>query len=155
MNLGAVRAAALLAAAALAACGAPPQADAPPRAPYLHVERFTWTPSGANGESDGYLVVRNEGATPDTLTAASSPLAQRIDVRDTRLDANGAPQTFPIADAVSIPALGEVRFAPGGLYLAAQGLRAPLAEGDRAPVTLTFARSGAIEVEAVVASAAP
>lgn len=150
-----MKGAALLAALALAACGAQPRADAPPRGPYLHVENFVLTPSGAAGESDGYLLVRNEGDSPDTLTAAASPLAQRIDVRDTRLDATGAAQTFPIAGVVSIPAQGEVRFARGGLYLAAQGLRAPLAEGDRAPVTLTFARSGAIEVEAVVASAAP
>jgi copper(I)-binding protein len=53
---------------------------------------------------------------------------------------------------VDLPAGKRVALAPGGYHLMLVGLRKPLAEGTRVPLTLTFAHAGSIDVEVAVES---
>jgi copper(I)-binding protein len=40
-----------------------------------------------------------------------------------------------------------VALAPGGFHLMMMGLKAPLKQGEKVPVTLTFEKAGSIDVE--------
>jgi len=150
-------AAAFIAAFALAGCGREgPQNFAEitsaPAAPVLRVESLTVTPTvDARTPSSAFFTVRNEGGAPDRLLSAATSVADRIDIHETRVDGSGEAHSFSIAGGVPIPADGQVAFAPGGLHLKVIGAHAPLGEGARIPLTLTFERTGAIQFEAVVA----
>lgn len=145
----------LAAAIALASCSpaAGPTAEptSAPSAPVMRVESLSVTPTpGGRSASAGYLTLRNSGGAPDTLVAIASPAAGRIDIHETRTNAQGVAQMFPIG-SVAVPAGGHVTFAPGGLHLMLMDLRAPLAEGERIAMTFEFERSGSMQVEAIVA----
>ncbi|MGE3141739.1 MAG: copper chaperone PCu(A)C [Hyphomonadaceae bacterium] len=130
-------------------------ASSPASAPVLRVENIAVTPAAAHAECAAYLRIRNDGPAADRLVAASSPAAERIDLYETRVDAAGGAHAYSIAGGVPIAGEGEVRFAPGGLHLKLIDLAAPLREGDRVPITLTFERTGAVQYEAIVTRAAP
>jgi copper(I)-binding protein len=48
---------------------------------------------------------------------------------------------------VEIPAGGTVRLAPGGLHLMLMGPNKAFLQGDRIPLTLTFAKAGKVAVQ--------
>lgn len=100
------------------------------------------TPPGAP-TAGGYLTVTNTGSEPDTLVAVASPLAGKgeIHLMETK---NGVMTMTPVA-GVDIPAGGTVTLAPGGYHLMFITLSEPLKEGERLPVTLTFAKAGNID----------
>jgi copper(I)-binding protein len=60
--------------------------------------------------------------------------------------------SMPHAMTVPVPAGATTRLAPGGFHGMLMGLTAALKEGDRFPVTLTFARAGEVTVEVEVVS---
>lgn len=154
-------AAVLFAALALAACGqqSPQQfaeTTSAPAAPLLRVESLTVTATvDARTPSSAYFTVRNDGGEPDRLVSAATTVADRIDIHETRVNDKGEAHSFSIVGGVPIPADGQVAFAPGGLHLKVIGPHAPLSEGARIPVTLTFERTGAVQFEAVVTPAPP
>jgi copper(I)-binding protein len=49
-------------------------------------------------------------------------------------------------ETVAVPAHGEAMLAPGGIHVMLIGLKAPLEEGRRFPLTLTFEHAGEVEV---------
>ena len=49
-------------------------------------------------------------------------------------------------DAIDLPAGQTVELKSGGLHLMLMGLKAPLKDGDRLPMTLKFEKAGSIEV---------
>ncbi len=57
--------------------------------------------------------------------------------------------------AVAIPAGGEVRFEPMGYHVMLFGLKQQAKDGERFPLTLTFEKAGAIELEVAVQKAPP
>ncbi|MET0183445.1 MAG: copper chaperone PCu(A)C [Caulobacterales bacterium] len=146
---------ALAGVAMIASCGreSAQQLAAPvPNEPRIRVEQLIVTPTpGGRDMSAGYMTIYNDGAQPDVLLSASSPSAARVDIHETRIGQGGAMQMFPIAGGVTIPSQGSVSFAPAGLHLMVDGLRAPLAEGERTQITLTFQRTGSVTYEAIVA----
>lgn len=152
-------AAALFSVFALAACTeqSPQQfaeTTSAPAAPLLRVESLTVTATvDPRTPSSAYFTVRNDGGEPDRLIGAATTVANRIDIHETRVDDKGEARSFSIVGGVPIPADGQVVFAPGGLHLKVIGPHAPLAEGARIPLTLTFERTGAIQFEAVVTPA--
>lgn len=110
------------------------------------------TPTGAT-IGGGYLAVRTAGRDGDRLLGAASPLATRIDLhtmvhRGTVMEMRPAPGGFAVAP-------GEVlTLDPHGAHLMFVGLAAPLKEGDRIPVTLSFERAGSVAVDFLVAGIA-
>ena len=117
-------------------------------APRITLEK-AWVRPPAGGRTIGaaYLTIRNDGGA-DTLTGASSPLAQSVQMHISKMD--GDMMTMREEDKVPVPAHGQLAYAPGGRHLMMFGLKAGLKAGDKVPLTLHFARSGDISTIATV-----
>lgn len=53
---------------------------------------------------------------------------------------------------LAIPPGATVALAPGGLHLMLMGLKTPLKQGEKVPVTLVFEKAGTIDVELAIAA---
>jgi len=102
------------------------------------------TPGGAK-VGGGYLTIENKGATPDRLLGGTSDVADKIEVHEMSM-ANGVMTMRPVAGGLAIPPGKTVTLAPGGYHLMLLGLKAPLAQGQSVPVTLTFEKAGAVNL---------
>jgi copper(I)-binding protein len=99
-----------------------------------------------------FLRLNNDGDLPERLLRASSPLAERIELRRHVIEGSDIrPQRV---GAIGIPPHETVELIPGGLHLALFGLREPLLPGQRFPMTLSFERAGSAEVTVEVTDAA-
>lgn len=104
------------------------------------------TPAATTGAA--YVVLMNQGASPDTLTAISSPAAQSAMLHVSR-NVNDV-MTMQLVEDLVIGPGGTIDFATTGYHIMFVGLKAPLKPGDKVPLELTFAKAGKISVEAVV-----
>jgi protein SCO1 len=108
-----------------------------------------WSRSTAPGASVGvvYFEVINSGPA-DTLLTIECPAAERAEMHATaRVD--GLMKMRPVASA-DIPAGGRLSFQPGGLHAMLIGIKQPLKEGGRLPLTLVFRRAGKLRFEAAI-----
>jgi hypothetical protein len=101
----------------------------------------------------GYLTVVNRGPFGDRLVGASSPLAARVSLHQSRMV--GAMMTMRAVTAIGIPARGRADLSPGGYHLMLAGVRRPLASGARIPLTLSFARAGTVRTSLTVRAGGP
>ena len=92
----------------------------------------------------GYFIVRNKGATPDRLVAASCACAAKVELH-THTVRNGVASMQRVT-AAPVPAGGATTFAPTGHHLMIMGVKKPLEAGTIVPVTLRFERAGAVQV---------
>ena len=108
----------------------------------------------AAGQTTGgwFLKLVNTGAA-DTLLAASSPVAARVELHSMRMD--GDVMQMRQVDAVALPAGKTVELKPGGWHLMFVGLKAPLKAGDKFPLKLKFERAGEVEVTVNVDALVP
>ena len=147
---------ALLAALLLAAAGAAqagvnarilPAAD-PASSQSIRVAG-AWSRATAPGASVGvvYFEVINSGPA-DTLLTIECPAAQRVEMHATT-STDGIMKMRPVSSA-DIPARGRLSFQPGGLHAMLIGLKQPLEEGGRLPLTLVFQRAGKLRFEAAI-----
>ncbi|NIA70197.1 copper chaperone PCu(A)C [Pelagibius litoralis] len=95
-----------------------------------------------------YLMIHNAGAAGDRLIAAASDAAQRVELHS-HTNVDGVMQMRQV-EGVDVPAGGMATLKPGGYHVMLMGLKAPLREGDRFPVTLTFEKAGDVAVEVSV-----
>jgi copper(I)-binding protein len=94
-----------------------------------------------------FRAIKNNGTEPDRLLSARSPAAATVELH--RMEMEGDVMRMRAVSAIELPAKTEVRLRHGtanGHHLMLQGLKAPLKDGDRFPVTLTFQRAGEREV---------
>jgi copper(I)-binding protein len=105
------------------------------------------TPPGANLAAV-YLVLDNTGGGADRLLSVATPAAERTEVHETLRE--GDVLRMRRVDPLHLRAGEKLAFEPGGLHVMLMGLRAPLVEGRRIPLTLTFERAGTVQVEATV-----
>lgn len=109
------------------------------------------TPGGSTIGAAYFDITGVKAAAGDKLVGASSPGAGRVEMHTHQMD-DGVMKMRKI-DSVTV-APGQTRtFAPGGDHLMLFDLKAPLKEGGRLPITLTFETSGEIAVEAYIESA--
>lgn len=110
-----------------------------------------WSRATAAGASvgAGFMVIVNSGKA-DALVGASSPVAARVEMHSSSTD--GGMMKMRQLQRVELPAGGTVRFEPGALHLMLVGLKQPLAEGSKVPLTLRFAVAGEQKVELKVES---
>jgi protein SCO1 len=108
-----------------------------------------WSRSTAPGASVGvvYFEVINAGPA-DTLLAIECPAAQRAEMHATGRS-DGIMRMRPV-ESVDIPAGGRLSFQPGGLHAMLIGIKQPLKEGGRLPLTLVFRRAGKLRFEAAI-----
>jgi hypothetical protein len=110
-----------------------------------------WSRAAMAGHTGAvYLRISATGA-PDTLTGASSPVAPNVELHETHND-NGVMKMRPIRSLTITPGK-PLTLAPGGYHIMLIGLTKALTEGDSFPLTLHFAKAGAITVTARVEKA--
>ena len=106
----------------------------------------TPTPPGASTGAAYLRGIRNTGDQPDRLVGASTPAARAVEIHRSVVDAQNVMRMRAI-DGITVPAKGEVPLRHGGEHhLMLIGLRAPLKDGDRFPLTLRFEKAGEREV---------
>ena len=112
-----------------------------------------WARATGSPQRNGaaYMVIRNQGASPDRLLAARTGEAQSAGLHGSTVTPEGIARMRPV-EAVEIPPKGEARLAPGGLHVMLGGLRGQLHEGTMFPLTLVFERAGEVQVEVEVTS---
>jgi copper(I)-binding protein len=94
-----------------------------------------------------FRAIKNNGTEPDRLLSAHTPAATTVELHRMEMDVDV--MRMRAVPAIELPAKTEVRLrhgTPDGHHLMLLGLKAPLKDGDRFPVTLTFQRAGEREV---------
>ena len=130
----------LLALSFLLALAAPAIAQEGP----IHVADAKARPTAPGGTGVVYMTVMNHGAADDDLTGLTTPIADKAEMHRS-MDMNGMSHMEAVAN-LPVKANGAVTFAPGGLHVMLTGLKQPLKIGDSFPLTLTFAKAGAVTV---------
>jgi periplasmic copper chaperone A len=92
----------------------------------------------------GFLTITNNGDQPDRLIAASSPVAETVQLHTMSVK-NGVMTMHAVEGGIEIPAHGKVALAPGGFHIMFITLKDGLAEGGQVPVTLTFEKAGSVD----------
>lgn len=114
-----------------------------------------WTrPASAGGMGVGYAKITNESSEPDTLIGASSDAAERAELHETTISAEGVASMKPVS-SVEIAPGKSIELKPGGLHLMLIGLKEAIKEGETLKAKLNFKKAGAVEVEFAVKTAAP
>lgn len=93
----------------------------------------------------GFVTIANTGAADDRLVSASSPVADHVEIHEMTME-NDVMKMRPLSDGLPVAAGATVEMKPGGLHLMFMGVKAPFKEGDTVPVTLTFEKAGAVEI---------
>ena len=118
----------------------------------LEIQR-PWAQSASQPLPDNvagaFLLVTNKGPGDDRLVAASSPLAERIELCGIKV-VGAHIDMRPLANGVPVPAGHTTTLKPRGYHLLLRGLAAPLAKGSTLPVTLTFEKAGSVALEFAV-----
>lgn len=120
----------------------------------LHIEH-PWSlllpANSANGAA--YFVVHNKGKEADRLLGADTERAATTEIHQ-HVEKDGMMKMQKV-DGADIPAGGTLAFAPGGYHLMLMGLKKPLADGERFPLTLHFQKAGDVKVDIAVQRDAP
>jgi hypothetical protein len=102
------------------------------------------TPGGAK-VGGAYLTIENKGATADRLTGGSADIAGKVEVHEMATK-NGVMTMRPLDSGLTIDPGKTVKLAPGGYHLMMFGLKSPLKQGDKVPVTLDFEKAGQVKL---------
>ncbi len=108
------------------------------------------TPAAKTGAA--FLTVTNGTGAPDRLIAAQTPIADKAELHTHMMD-DGIMKMRGV-DALDVAPGAPVALKPGGLHVMLLGLKQPLTEGSRFPITLTFDKAGSITVDVTVQGAA-
>lgn len=135
----------LLAAGALAG----PAAAGDARLGDLRVEQ-AWARAtiGLAKAGAAYFTVTNGGTTTDRLLAVGCRAAKRCQLHHHAM-VDGVMRMRPVA-AIELAPGAPVVLRPGALHVMLIGLKAPLKQGERFPLTLDFERAGRLEVQVKV-----
>lgn len=106
---------------------------------------FTRATPGNSKVGAGYLTIVNKGSEADRLVSASSPAADKVEVHEMTMQ-DGVMKMRALAGGLPVEAGKTVALTPGGNHLMLMGLKAPLKQGGKVPVTLKFEKAGAIDV---------
>jgi copper(I)-binding protein len=101
------------------------------------------------------MTIANQSDAEDVLKAASTPKAEAVELHQTTMTADGVMQMRQIKDGLAIEAGKVLALKPGGAHLMLLGLKEGLAAGDTLPLTLEFAKAGAVEVTLTIGSESP
>lgn len=105
------------------------------------------TPGGAK-VGGGYILIENEGPSPDRLVSAAAEIAGHVEIHEMKM--TGGVMTMRQLDGIAIPPKSSVVFTPGSYHLMLLDLKQPLVEGKQFSGTLTFEKAGTVKVTFVV-----
>lgn len=100
-----------------------------------------------------FLVLNNRGDQERVLQAASSPVADKIELHTAVADLS--PNTMQPVESMSVSPESDLVFAPGGPHLMLIDLNQALEVGDQFPLTLEFRNGDSITLEVSVAKQEP
>ncbi len=93
-----------------------------------------------------YLVVHD--STADQIIGFSTPIAATAELHQSRMH-DGVMEMRPVASLPVGPGHDAI-LAPGGYHVMLMGLKQPLKPGDHFPLTVTFAKAGAVTTDVTV-----
>lgn len=102
------------------------------------------TPGGAK-VGGGYLTIENKGATPDRLIGGAADISDKVQLHEMAMN-DGVMTMRPVDKGLVIEPGKTVKLAPGGYHLMLLGLKSPLKQGDKVPVTLEFEKAGKVSL---------
>src|SRR3954462_1349597 len=106
------------------------------------------TPKGA-AVAGGYLKITNSGTTPDRLLGGSTDVAKRFEVHEMSMD-GGVMKMRELKNGLDIPPGATVELKPSSYHIMMQELARPLAKGERVKGSLTFEKTGKVDIEFAV-----
>jgi len=107
-----------------------------------------WARATVAANGGAFLSVDNTGATADRLLRASTDVAAKTELH-THIKDGDIMRMRPV-EAIDLPAGKKVMLEPGGYHVMLLGLKKPLKEGERFPLTLEFEKAGKVTVEIAV-----
>lgn len=100
---------------------------------------------GSQPNAAAYLQIDNTGSSDDALLSANSPAAASVEIHNMTME--GDVMKMRALDQLEIKAGSKVEMKPGnGYHLMMLGLKKPLKNGDKFPLTLTFKKAGKVKV---------
>ena len=84
----------------------------------------------------GYVVIKNTGATPKTITTLSSDAFDKVEIHETRM-ADGVMKMIELENLV-IPPGGQVELKPGGKHMMLIAPKQPMQIGDEIELQANF-----------------
>jgi len=106
--------------------------------------------AGASKISAAYATLSNKGSTEDRLVSASTPVAGTVELHTMTMD--GDIMRMRQIPSIDVKSGASVELKPGGLHIMLLDLKAPLKEGQKFPLTLTFEKAGTETVDVEVKS---
>jgi periplasmic copper chaperone A len=88
-----------------------------------------------------FLQIENTSDKPERLLSVHSPLAERIEMHEMRMDGD-LMQMRELTDGLSLPAKSITTLKPGGIHLMLIAPKRALAEGQSIRLTLVFENAG-------------
>ena len=133
----------MLAVLALAGCSGEPKAAS--------VQALDpWCRPSAAGAYTAACYVTLTADSDETLVSASSPLAARVEIHATDIDAQGVARMTLREDGLALPKNRAVAFKAGADHLMLIDPARALADGDSVPLALTFRNAPPMTVQAQV-----
>ena len=102
------------------------------------------TPAGAQVGA-GYVTIKNTGAAPDRLLAATSDAAGKVEIHEMSM-ADGVMKMRAVKGLDVAPG-ASVELKPGGYHIMFVELKQPLKAGDTIKGALQFEKAGTVPVE--------
>jgi copper(I)-binding protein len=102
-------------------------------------------PGASRGTGAAYVTIQNPSAEAETIVAARSDAADRVELHETIRD--GEVMRMRQVPRFEIPAGGRLEMRPGGKHLMLINLLRDLKPGERVSLTLTLGRGGQMVLE--------
>lgn len=96
-----------------------------------------------------YMTIENRGGQDDRLVAAEIAICGTAELHESVVDANNV-MSMQHVDKIDVPAGETVKLEVGGLHVMCLNRQGDLEAGGLIPITLTFEKSGVVEVEAEI-----
>ncbi len=95
-----------------------------------------------------YMTIKNSGNEADKLVSAMSPACGMVELHESYMMDDGTMGMRPVeGGAIEIPAGGSAELKVGGLHVMCMEKAADFKVGDKYTLTLTFEKSGNMDVE--------
>ena len=108
-----------------------------------------WARPSVTANGAVFFLVQNKGEAADRLIAATTPMAERVEIHTIERDGNFTSMR-QVEGGLVIPPGGEALLSPDGYHVMLLGLEGRLEVGSSFPITLTFEKAGTLTVDVKV-----
>lgn len=112
--------------------------------------KHPWARASAGMAKAGgaFMTIKNAGHAADKLVAAKADISGKVELHTHIKD--GDVMRMRQVPHIDVPAMGKAVLQPGGLHVMFMGLKNPLKEGSKFPLTLVFEKAGEMTVDVTV-----